>query len=313
MTGKKHKLNPGGSVAKDAANLSRLLGNFAPSRFSIVETRDVDTGQAGTRCIRMDLDRADGVRVRAFLTGPATAWSGCPAVLYCHAHGNRYEIGASELLQSRPALQPEPYGHALAEKGIVALAIDLPCFGERAHVPENSMAKRHLWQGTTLFGEMLADLAGALGILAYWPGVDQHRLGAFGISMGATLTFWLAALDKRLRCLAHLCCFADLGELIRHDGHDHHGLYMMVPGLLGHWRTGEIAGLAAPRRQFAALGARDPLTPPLAIAQALDDVRAAYAAANAPHAFQALVDAETGHEETQEMRRRVLQFFEQSL
>lgn len=287
-------------------SLGQLLGGFAPSAFTLQGSEPV--ALPGLRCQQLMLERADGTSVRGFLTGPPGDWQDLPVVLYCHAHGNRYEIGATELLEGRPALRPEPYGAALARRGIAALAVDLPCFGERTTEPESLAAKRHLWQGTTLFGEMLADLAGAISVIEAWPGLDRSRIGAFGLSMGATLVFWLAALDPRVRCLAHLCCFADLGELIGQNGHDHHGIFMMVPGLLTHWRTGEIAGLSAPRPQFAAMGAADPLTPPVAIAIALADVQAAYARAGRADNLTALVDPEGGHCETDEMRQRVLEF-----
>jgi dienelactone hydrolase len=288
-------------------SLGQLLGGFAPSVFTLRASETIS--MPGLRCLRLTLERADGTGLRGFLTGPPGKWQSLPAVLYCHAHGNRYGIGATELLEGRPALRPEPYGAALAKRGIAALAIDLPCFGERATEPESQAAKRHLWQGTTLFGEMLADLAGAITLVEAWPGLDGRRIGAFGLSMGATLAFWLAALDARITCLAHLCCFADLAELVRQNGHDHHGIYMMVPGLLAHWRTGEIAGLCAPRPQFAAMGATDPLTPPAAMAIALADVEKAYARAGHAHDFTALVDPDGGHQETAAMRQRVLQFF----
>ena len=70
--------------------------------------------------------------------------------------------------------------------------------------------------------------------------------------MGATLAFWLAALDPRMKAVAHLCCFADLETLVASGAHDLHGLYMTVPGLLAVARTGEIAGLIAPRRNSPA-------------------------------------------------------------
>ncbi|MCA0424179.1 MAG: hypothetical protein LCH61_12805 [Proteobacteria bacterium] len=294
-------------------SLHHLLGGMPRSAFVVRSRAPLAFTVGGLQGQRLDLERGDGVAVRGFITGPPGAWSGLPAVLYCHAHGGRYEVGADELLVGRPALQPEPYAHALARQGVVALAIDLCCFGERAGESENLVAKRHLWQGTTLFGDMLADLSGAFDLLAGWPGVDEGRIGAFGISMGATLAFWLAALEPRLRSLAHLCCFADLGTLVRQNGHDRHGLYLTVPGLLAHWRTGEIAGCAAPRGQFAAMGACDPLTPPAAIALALQDVRAAYAAAGAGERFEVLIDPATGHVETLEMRHRTLRFFEATL
>ncbi|HRJ69056.1 MAG TPA: acetylxylan esterase, partial [Beijerinckiaceae bacterium] len=202
-------------MTDETAGLVRLLGGFRPSRFLCVGEEPLAAGLSGTRTLQLQLRRNDGVLARAILTGPEQAWEGTPAVVYCHAHGGRYDIGAAELVASRPALRPEPYGLALASRGIVALAIDMPCFGVRSAETESAAAKRHLWRGTTLFGEMLEDLSGALDLLGDWPGIDRERIGAFGISMGATLAFWLAALEPRLKCIAHLCCFADLAELVR--------------------------------------------------------------------------------------------------
>ena len=35
-------------------------------------------------------------------------------MLYCHAHGNRFDIGKEELVAGRPALASPPYAEALA-------------------------------------------------------------------------------------------------------------------------------------------------------------------------------------------------------
>lgn len=39
-----------------------------------------------------------------------------PVVLYCHAHGNRPDIGKQELLDGRPALSQGPYAQALVQR-----------------------------------------------------------------------------------------------------------------------------------------------------------------------------------------------------
>jgi len=287
--------------------LSGLLGGFEPSRFKTISqtTEPAD----GFRAMKLILERADGEHVGGFLTGPAGEWRGLPAIVYIHAHGAKYEIGARELLDGRPALRG-PYAADLARQGIVALALDMPCFGDRATEPESAAAKRHLWNGTTLFGEILNDLGGAIDVLAAQNGVDAKRIGTFGLSMGATLAFWLAALDTRIAAVAHLCCFADLGELVRQNGHDLHGIYMTVPGLLPKIRTGQIAGLAAPRPHYAAMGAKDPLTPPETIDIGLADLKLAYGDSNA---LRVHVDPDTGHVETPRMRADVLRFFAESL
>ena len=287
-------------------HLARLLGGHAPTAFTLCARRPISTRFDGLRAERLDLVTPEGEPVRALLTGPAGNWRGLPAVLYAHAHGNRFQIGASELIEGRPALLPAPYGPALARQGIVALALDLPCFGERAAMPETALSKKLHWQGRTLFGQMLDELAGGLRLLQAIEGVDPVRIGIFGFSMGATLGFWLGALQPGLARVAHACAFADLETLIASGAHDLHGPYMTVPGLCLAFRTGAIAGLVAPRPQFAIIGAEDPLTPPDAAERGLADLRAAYRVT--PAALTVLVEP-CGHMETPAMRQAVLGFF----
>lgn len=285
------------------------LGGHAPTQFRLRGRQPLETKLTHTRVERLDLAGASGTPVRAILTGPSTPWTHLPAILYCHAHGNRTDIGANELIAGRPALIAPPYGEALAHAGIVALCIDLPCFGGRSGDSEQALAKRYLWHGETLFGAMLDDLAGALNVLTALEGVDPGRVGVLGLSMGATLAFWLAALETRIKAAAHLCCFADLATLVASGAHDLHGPYMTVPGLLATARTGQIAGLIAPRPQLACMGFFDPLTPKPAIEQALADTRLDYTTCNAASAFETCLSAGTGHVETPAMRAAVLDFF----
>jgi pimeloyl-ACP methyl ester carboxylesterase len=253
------------------------------------------------------------VSIQAILTGPDSEWCDRPAVLYCHAHGNRYAIGASELIEGRPALLPEPYGQALAREEFVALSVDMPCFGGRASDGEQALAKKHLYKGRTLFGQMLAELGGALDFLSRIDGIDANRLGVFGFSMGATHAFWLAALEPRIRAVAHACAFADLETLVTSGAHDLHGLYMTIPGLLKEFSTGQIAALVAPRPQLACLGLLDPLTPADAVGRAMAEVRAGYSRLNALSQFQSLIADDVGHIETDAMRGQVLGFFKTRL
>ncbi len=288
--------------------LARCLGHFAPTRWSIAARTAEAQASAVFRCERLTLRSTDGSTARAYLTGPSSPWLNLPAMIYCHAHGNRHAIGASELVGGRPALIDPPYAVALAEAGFVALCLDLPCFGERASESESAAAKRHLWRGTTLFGQMLSELAGLVDVLGEIGGVDTDRIGAMGISMGATLSFWLAALDTRIAAVAQLCCFADLATLVNDGAHDLHGIYMTVPGLLGTFSTGEIAGMAAPRPQLVCIGTDDPLTPPGAVARAAADAQAAYGARGAGAAFELIAQDGVGHKETTAIRSAVLRF-----
>jgi dienelactone hydrolase len=250
---------------------------------------------------------ATGEDVPGVLLRPALPNGRCPAILYIHAHGGRYAMGCSELTDGRPALQ-SPLGPVLAGMGCVVLSIDLPCFGARATVSESAAAKALLWHGHSLAGQMLGELSAALGWMVSRDDVDPARVGAFGLSMGATLGIWLAAVDPRLRFLAHECCYADFATLVETGAHDLHGIYLTVPGLLERTTTGAIAGLIAPRPQLVMVGDQDPLTPPVAVDRALADTRAAYQAAGAPNALVLHREPASGHVETPAMRERLLAF-----
>src|SRR5204863_8554384 len=218
--------------------------------------------------------------VRAFLTRPAQAKGRCPAILYGHSHGGRHEIGASELMDGRSYLL-SPFGPLLARAGYVTLCMDMPTFGDRSGTEESAAAAAHIWYGTSLIGQMVSEQSAALTYLLSRSDVDPARIGAFGISLGSTLTYWHAALDSRIRAIAHLCCYADYATLVELGAHDNHGIYLLVPGLLNHTSTGEMAGMVAPRAQLICLGEEDELTPPLSIERAVPVTRGMYEAAGA--------------------------------
>ncbi|MCR9122296.1 MAG: alpha/beta hydrolase [Phyllobacteriaceae bacterium] len=284
----------------------------ADDRPPTLAVRDETVGD-GIRRQRVSLEQS-GTAIAGTLLLPASASAPSPAILYCHAHGNRYDIGAAELMDGRPALQDPPYGPLLAERGFAVLCIDMPGFGTRqTEGTESALAKAALWRGQTLFGAMLGELTAALDALAAHRAVDPARIATLGISMGATHAYWLAALDDRIAACAHLCAFADIGPLIDSGDHDLHGIYMTVPGLLEHGDMGDVAALVAPRPQLVASGLKDPLTPPEALNPALSRLRQAYESQGASDALTVLTSSDTGHEETPEMRETVVGFLERAL
>jgi len=251
---------------------------------------------AGVRATDLTLESADRT-VPALRLDPTTGAPRRCTVIYCHAHGHRYDIGKTEMLEGRPALLDPPLGLALARAGHRVICADMPGFGARQQEgTESALAKAALWQGRTLLGEMLDDLALCHAAMGSGP------VATVGISMGATLAYWYAALTPHVAACAHLCAFADMAPLVGSGAHDRHGIYMTVPGLLTNHDMHDVAALIAPRPQLVCSGAHDPLTPPAALVPALAALRHAYGAGP----LSILTESGSGHEETPAMRRAVL-------
>ncbi len=175
---------------------------------------------------RLVLDLNGIEPVPALLLIPDKRQQPAPGLLYIHWHGGMYDLGKEQLLVGVDA-QPA-YAPVCAEKGIVTLAIDSWCFGERKHEAEGRTGeedafKLMLWRGQVLWGMMMFDEFRAFDYLASRPEVDPRRVGAMGMSMGSTKAWWLAALEPRVRLCVDICCLTDFDELIRTQGLKGHG------------------------------------------------------------------------------------------
>ena len=226
-------------------------------------------------------------------------------VLYCHAHGNRFEMGKNELLKGRPALQSPPYGEVLPAMGYAVLAIDHWCFGERAANTERATVKRLLWEGKTLWGYRVHDTLVALEWLRLQAGFANLPVTALGLSMGSAMAIWAAALDPIITACIDLCCLAEFDALLANGSFDLHGEYFFVPGLLAEFSAAEISALIAPRRHLSMVGLADPLSPLAGVASVDAEMVETYRAlgnANGWTQYRSPV----GHVETAEMRNLVL-------
>ena len=211
--------------------------------------------------------------VPALLLLPDRRPARAPGLLYIHWHGGMYDLGKEQLLVGDEA-QPA-YAPVCAEKGIVTLAIDSWCFGERKHAANGSVGEQDafklmLWRGRVLFGMMMFDEFRALDYLASRSEVDPGKLGATGMSMGATKAWWLAALDPRVQLCIDVCCLTDFDELIRINNLKGHGIYYYVPSLLKQFSTAQINELIVPRPRLSVNGRLDDLTPPAGVEKVRD-------------------------------------------
>jgi dienelactone hydrolase len=218
----------------------------------------------GYRLERLVLDLNGIEPVPALLLIPKKRRPRAPGLLYIHWHGGMYDLGKEQLLRG-VNVQPA-YAPVCADLGLVTLAIDSWCFGERkresnGRTGEENAFKLMLWQGRTLWGMMMLDEYRALHYLASRPEVDASQLGAFGMSMGSTKAWWLGALEPKVKVIMDVCCLTDYDSLIEANGLQGHGVYYFIPSLLKQFDTTEVNELIVPRPHLSVNGRLDPLAP----------------------------------------------------
>lgn len=264
---------------------------------------------------RLILDLNGVESVPALLLIPRHLKRPAPGLLFIHWHAGMYDLGKEQLLKGTN-VQPA-YASVLAEMGVVTLAIDSWCFGERQHDTnghrgEEDAFKLALWRGQVLWGMMIFDEFRALSYLASRPEVDPQRLGATGMSMGATKTWWLAALDPRVKMAIDFCCLTDYGSLIAAHNLSGHSISYFVPSLLRQFDTSSINELIVPRPHLSVNGRKDPLTPPAGVEKIRDHLLPLYRKYGREQDCRIeLFDC--AHEETPEMRRLAIDWIRRNL
>ena len=299
-----------------------LLGKLPP-RPKAPKVETLSTREEGDYAVeKFQFDNGAGATVPGYLLIPRGLQGRAPAILYCHWHGGEYDIGKEELFQAKHT--PEPPGPALAKRGYIVLAIDACCFGERngrgpggpaetGSAGELSASKFNLWMGRTLWGMMLRDDLMALDYLASRPEVDPRRIGVTGMSMGATRSWWLMALDERLRTGVAIACLTRYQNLIEHQKLKAHGIYYFVPGMLNHFDTEAVISLIAPRPALFLNGDEDDGSPADGIHAIEAAVRPAYRLYGREQDFQSFVYPRQGHVYTPEMWSRSLTWLDEKL
>lgn len=248
--------------------------------------------------------------VPAYFAYPTGA-KNCPVVIYNHSHGGDFTLGKDEGLQGAAYLQ-EPFFESLLSLGYCVAAIDMWGFGERRGKAESELVKEALLTGRTLWGMRLYDDLALVDYLVTREEVDPKRIGTIGMSMGGMMSWWLAALDERIKVCVDLAGQADLETLIKERGLDHHGFYLYVPKLLKETSLEEIQSLISPKARMSLTGKDDPLCPVLGVKKLQEHLQVVYQKAEAQEHWVSHI-LTGGHQETREMRMIWQQFLQDQL
>ena len=269
--------------ARVRGRLITMLGPAPePVPLDLEITETVDCGSY--RRERVVFDTEATMSVPAYLLVPHERTEPGPAILAIHGHGP----GKARICGSLDEEHDEgmPYAHVLATEGYVVLAPDLRGFGERADwMPDE---KYHCdWDlvcatmdGVVPHQRNLWDLQRALDVLAAHPLVDPARLGAGGLSYGATCTLFLAAIDERVRA-AIVACYLSSWRSAHRIPWNMCGS-QILPGQIGAIEHLDLASLIAPRALLAENGVEDLIFPVDTARETVASLRRVYAQLGAP-------------------------------
>ncbi len=304
------------------AQLWELLGKLPP-RPKVPKVQTLSREDRGDYVLeKFQFDNEAGATVPGYLLLPKNATGKSPCILYCHWHGGEYDIGKEQMFGLKHS--PEPIGPAFAKRGFVVIAVDAYCFGERnGRGPDGggekgtegewTAGKFNLWLGRSLWGMILRDDLMALDYAVSRPEVDSTQIGVTGMSMGATRSWWLMALDERIKTGVAVACLTRYQNLIQHGMLKAHGIYYFVPGMLNHFDSEAVVALIAPRSALFMNGGVDDGSPEDGIHAIEAVVRPAYRLYGKEGEFVSIIYPGEGHVYTLDMWNKTLEWMDAKL
>jgi dienelactone hydrolase len=302
--------------AKVVASLGDMPDRPKPPKVRLVSAEF----RNGYRLEKVRLDNGLDGEMSAMLLLPDGLKAKAPTVLWLHSSSYDH----TQLLTPNTNGGDEPLGEAFVKRGWVVFAPDAAWYGDRAGAgpagkteattaQQTSQHKLDLWFGRTLWGMFVRDDQVAVDYLCSRPEVDAKRIGATGISMGSTRSWWLAAVDDRIACVVGVACLTRYENLIRHGQLKQHGVYYFVNGLLKHFDTEAVVSLIAPRPVLFLTGELDAGSPADGIKVIEKKAGGVYEAVGATDRFRSMRYLDVGHTYTAEMRAEMLAWFERWL
>jgi dienelactone hydrolase len=263
------------------ARLTELLGP-QPDRVPLaLETLD-STPCDGYRRDLVVYDTEDVMSVPAFLLVPDDRREAGPAVLAVHGHGPGKSLVCG--LEQTEAPNGD-YAVQLVREGFVVLAPDLRCFGERLdwnpedHYACDTNLVHAVMAGISPLTQNLWDLARSLDVLEQHDLVDPARIGVAGLSLGGTMSLFLAATDERVSAAVVSGYLSSWGEA--HKVPWNMCGSQVMSGMLGSIEHVDLGALAAPRPLLVETGTEDLIFPLAAARASIEQLRTLYSSMGA--------------------------------
>lgn len=259
---------------------------------------------------KLHFQSSPGLYVTGNLYLPKKREGRLPAILYVCGHSQMMEgnvrFGNKTGYQHHPAW--------FAQNGFVALVIDTIQLGEIAGLHHGTHNLNMWWwnsRGYTPAGVETWNGVRALDYLQSRPEVDPEKLGVTGRSGGGAYTWYISAVDERVKASVPVAGITDLRNHLLDGVIDGHCDCMFALNKLG-WDFNKIASLVAPRALLITNTDKDPIFPLDGVVRVHRDTARVYKALNASEKIGLLV-AEGAHKDVQELQVGAFRWFKRFL
>ncbi|MEK4826527.1 prolyl oligopeptidase family serine peptidase [Niallia sp. FSL W8-0951] len=288
-----------------------LLGDYAHAKDRKVQLiRREEKDNYVLESLMLQLNEEESVP--AYVAKPLNKEGPLPIVLFNHSHGGNFEQGKEELLISNSYLQSPSFVEAITNLGYAVGSIDMWGFSERKGKLESELVKEMLLDGRTLWGMRIFDNIAFLDYLVERTDIDQNRVATIGMSMGGLMSWWMAALDDRIKVTVDIAAQVHIETLRQKRGLDHHGFYYYVPGFLKQFSTLAVQSLIAPRPRLSLVGKDDRMCPLEGVMLLDEELGKIYGKYDARNQWNSQI-VTGGHQETKEMRKQWENFLQKHL
>ena len=226
------------------------------------DLKPVVTGQIerdGIIVEKLHFQSRPGLYVTGNLYRPSENSGPLPAVVYVCGHG---EVKRNGIAYGNKT-HYRHHGAWFAKNGYVCLTIDTLQLGEIEGIHHGTHRLDMWWwlnRGYTPAGVEAWNSIRAVDYLVSRPEVDPTRLAVTGRSGGGAYSWWLAALDERIKCAIPVAGITDLQDHVIDDCVQGHCDCMYFVNQYG-WDYPAVAALVAPRPLLISNTDRDPIFP----------------------------------------------------
>jgi len=251
-----------------------------------------------------------GLYVTGNLYLPKGATKPAPTILYGCGHSRMKKNGISY----GNKVDYQHHGIWFAEHGYVCFAIDTLQLGEIEGIHHGTYSENMWWwlsRGYTSAGVEAWNCIRALDYLQSRKEVDPERIGVTGRSGGGAYSWWIGALDERIKVAVPVAGITDLTNHVVDGTVDGHCDCMFMVNTY-RWDYAQVAALLAPRPLLLTNTDKDPIFPLDGVVRIHDQVRRIYRLYGADDKF-GLQISEGPHFDTQEQQVAAFRWFNRFL